>query len=153
MKPKRSMFDRFVERVRFTEVGCWEWQKTLNSVGYGLIADDEGKYALLHRWAYEFFVGPIPVGLLVLHRCDNRPCANPDHLFLGTQKVNRQDAVAKGRVPRGEDCPQAKLTWDSVAEIRRAYPAVTQDQLAAQYGVSQVTISRIVRERMWRPNV
>lgn len=89
-----------------TESGCWEWQLGKDRVGYGRLkvqlgSRSEFRYTSAHRYAWELFRGPIPAGLNVLHRCDNRPCCNPAHLFLGTQKENIDDMHRKGRGPRG----------------------------------------------------
>jgi hypothetical protein len=80
--------------VMVTASGCWEWQRYRNEHGYGRMWRPK-VYA--HRASFEAFVGPIPSGLSVLHRCDNPPCCNPEHLFLGTRADNMRDMCAKGR--------------------------------------------------------
>lgn len=75
--------------------GCWNWQRSRGEHGYGWFRQDG--HTLAHRWSYATFVGPIPNGMWVLHRCDNRACVNPDHLFLGGADANNKDMVAKGR--------------------------------------------------------
>jgi len=81
--------------------GCHEWQGAINAAGYGQVKRD-GKMLMVHRLMYEMRVGPIPDWAFVLHYCDNRRCANPEHLFLGTHQDNMDDMVAKGRQARGE---------------------------------------------------
>lgn len=147
---------------------CWPW--TGGGVGdYGLVLGDGGsdaKQILTHRASYMVHVGPIPDGLWVLHRCDNPPCCNPAHLFVGTPADNVADMDAKGRrvtvvkygddhwtrqhperLSHGDRSPHAKLTNEQAAEVRRRYAAgnVLQRELAAEFGASQVQISRIVR--------
>jgi len=94
------LIDRFFHYLgRKTPAGCILWDGNTNRDGYGVIGSGtrKGRMLLAHRVAYELLVGLIPAGLLVLHRCDNPPCINPVHLFLGTQAVNIADMVAKGR--------------------------------------------------------
>lgn len=83
--------------------GCHLWMGCACRLGYGRLGDvPKGTPTLAHRKAYEQFVGPIPEGMKVCHRCDCPSCCNPDHLFLGTQKDNLRDMFAKGRGrPRG----------------------------------------------------
>lgn len=103
--PKQSWF---WSRVALpNENGCREWAGGRNTFGYGIVASNGRPRA--HRLAWELTFGPIPEGLFVCHHCDNPPCCEPLHLFLGTQKDNVQDAVAKGRMRNGRrertQCP------------------------------------------------
>lgn len=142
---------------------CWEWEGCRHPrSGHGRITlNYVNRYA--HRHAWELTNGPVPEGLHVLHHCDNGPCCNPAHLFLGTHSDNMADMCAKGRhrggakaghswAPKGSRHPWAKLTEDQVRRIRSRYAAggVTQSELGADYGVSGGTISRIVRGAGWK---
>jgi hypothetical protein len=105
-----------------------------------------------HRVSWELANGPIPEGLLVCHRCDNPPCVNPAHLFLGTQADNLADRDAKGRAVyrRGSKNGAAKLTEESVRHIRRRLKeGELQKTLAAEYGVSQSLIAQIRKGQVW----
>jgi hypothetical protein len=101
--------DRFMAKVKKIEAGCWEWSSSIDPSGYGKITFD-GKQLLAHRVSYAIYQGQIPDGMMVLHRCDNRSCVNPDHLFLGTGKDNMVDCAAKGRAVRANamktHCPK-----------------------------------------------
>jgi hypothetical protein len=123
--------------------GCWIWQAARNSGGYG---EYRGGYA--HRYAYEQAVGPIPPGMHVLHRCDNPPCINPAHLWVGTNLDNVRDAQAKGRILVGEQRHNAKLSREDVLAIREARDVPIAD-LAARYGVHRASIHRVRRGDTW----
>lgn len=91
----------FWQKVTRSEHECWPWSGATHNKGYGNIGID-GRTTTTHRLAYTLAVGPIPPGMQVLHRCDNPPCCNPAHLFIGTHLDNMRDKIQKGRQARGE---------------------------------------------------
>lgn len=139
------------ERLVVRSDGCWSWTGPKNERGYGHI-----RHQYAHRIAYELFVGPIPDGLFVLHRCDNPPCTNPEHLFIGTHADNMADANRKGRLdgrpnrPLGEAVGTSKLTGEQVREMRRlAGDGWTTKALAERFGVCADNVRLIKSRRRW----
>lgn len=132
---------------------CWLWRAALKKPeNYGFFTID-GKLQYAHRYAWQSERGPIPQGLLVCHTCDNPTCVRVSHLFLGTHKDNVDDCVRKGRrtILRGEDHYQQKMNKAQVLEIRRRVAAgEVQRRLAKEFGIHQVTVSEIVRRKIWK---
>lgn len=132
---------------------CWPWTKSLGTWGYGQafwdLGDGKGKRNVVASRAAWTITNGLPAdGLCVLHRCDNRACCNPAHMFLGTKADNTADMIAKGRhwCPRGPDNHAAKLTADQVREIRRrAARGEPLRRLSREFGVHNSGISRLVR--------
>lgn len=138
---------------------CWLWQAS-HVRGYGRAWNGQ-REVKAHRYSYELHKGPIPDGMLVCHTCDNPPCVNPAHLFLGTNEENMADKKAKGRNcygdangsrkyperrPRGDASPVARLTDVQAEFIHRAHweRGLTQRSLAIEYGVSKSLIGMVV---------
>lgn len=160
---------------------CWNWTGGKFWCGYGSFAvqsktwfvqgvgfcESTKKQWYAHRLSYTISVGQIPEGVQVLHKCDNRACVNPKHLFLGHNSDNVRDKVLKGRQsrgekhsiavrasqPRGENAPTSKLTSQQVLEIRSKYKPRTRGfgpvSLAKAYGVSAQSIQGIVNRKFW----
>lgn len=153
-----SLRDRVLSRIQVQSNGCWEFRGASNA-GYGIISVGRtprgNKRAVrAHRLMWELTFGPIPRGLYVCHSCDNRPCVNPDHLFLGTAKDNTADMIAKGRKNQasvvGVRNPRARLTEDQVRQIKRELSAGTgPTELSRRYGVGHGTITSIKSGKNW----
>lgn len=154
--PLRERFEAKVQAGRSTG-DCNLWAGAVYPNGYGAISTGgRGKVIRAHRAAYELYVGPIPAGMCVLHRCDVPACVNPLHLFLGTKKDNTLDMIKKGRVRTGslsgEKNPSAKLSKSDVALIKERIAVGTRStarELACEYGVSTSAIYYVVSGRTW----
>jgi hypothetical protein len=118
--------------------------KAYGSLGVGSRADGTRRTVSAHRYSYEVFIGEIPNGLFICHKCDNRRCVNPNHLFHGTRKDNMQDAVSKGRQARGLRLPHAKLSEYQKGEIlEKVLSGFKYKDIANYYGVTRHTINRL----------
>lgn len=160
MVPLGVRFWRYVAAGNADE--CWEWKGTTSN-GYGrILKGGRGSGAIAaHRVSWELHRGPVASGLVVCHRCDNRRCVNPDHLFVGTQSENILDCVAKGRHPRtarpectarGERHGSAKLTEAQVQEIRHTIANqgdAARKELAKKFGVHISTINSAASGKSW----
>jgi hypothetical protein len=111
----------------------------------------------VHRATFEMVNGPIPAGAVICHTCDQSLCCNPDHLFLGNQSVNVQDAIRKGRWPSGEGHPSHILTQEQTFFIKRhcqpKHPEFGPTALARRFGVSYSTIQNVYRGEKWRGSI
>lgn len=149
--PKNCSGDEYLKFHGWTvtDTGCWEWKGRRATNGYGKARRNQSS----HRLAYETWVGSIPEGHVVRHKCDNRPCINPDHLETGTHQDNMDDMVERGRCANqgGERGPRAKLTEKDVLDIREEYAkgVLTQQMLADVYGVTPSAVSLAIRGVNW----
>lgn len=152
--------ESFWKRVCKNKGGCWDWSGACNNTGYGTVAWHGSVYTA-HRvaaWLSGLVASPVAPKSRrdknhVLHSCDNRRCCNPKHFFLGSFSDNMKDAYAKNRKkqPKGEQHANSKLTNRQAASIRNSYAkGQTQTKLAAAYGVSQRTISLIIRGESYK---
>jgi hypothetical protein len=155
IKRMKTLSERIVSKLGppDPDTGCIEWTGCRNNFNYGKISNEEGKTVYAHRLVYELKYGPIPKGMVVLHRCDNPPCCNEDHLFLGTKADNSSDMKSKGRQwrPTGEKNKKARLTEADVIEIRRrlATGKETIKEISRSFGVALPTIDSIKAGRNW----
>lgn len=151
MKP---IVDRFMLKVKKTD-SCWLWTANKNKIGYGYFwMKVANRQLLAHRVSYELFVGSIPCGLLVCHKCDNPSCVNPNHLFIGTHLDNMNDMFNKNRQSTcksraGIQNGRARLSEDDVIQIR-IIKNLKNIEIAAKFGVSPVTIEQIKNRRLWK---
>jgi len=146
---EKQFKDKFLNSIDKTK-DCWFWIGNKNAEGYGRVVCKKESYRA-HRVAWEVYNREIPKGMLVCHKCDNPSCVNPKHLFLGTDADNSSDKVKKKRHSFGEKHPNAKLTEIDVWKIREIYGGreLSQDKIALLFGVSQHSISLIVRNKSW----
>lgn len=146
----RPIEERFWEKVeRRGPQDCWPWKASTFRTGYGKFTV-RGKAEGAHRVAYHLRKGMIAVGLQVCHRCDNRLCVNPAHLFLGTAADNMADRDRKGRNARGAHHPSAKLREHVSGVLELAAQGVSYRAIARQFGVSHSAIGQVVRRETWR---
>lgn len=132
------------------EGGCWEWQGPFDTFGHGR-TKIFGKMDYIHRFAWRQFFGEIPEGRCVLHRCDNPPCWNPDHLFIGTRVDNTSDMVAKNRQAKGVTNANAKLTDEIVLQMRSLWSQGWNSvQLGRRFGVTKNTAIAAATGRSWK---
>jgi len=125
---------------------CHVWLASITSRGYG-----QFRPTIAHRFAWMLIHGPIPKGMLCLHKCDNPLCVNADHLFIGTDADNMRDKMLKGRDrTKGESNVSAKLTWSETRMIRQlSQRGWTQRALGKRFGVHKDTIWQIINFKSW----
>jgi hypothetical protein len=163
--------DNIKQRSIQTPTGCWEWNGARTSAGYGEISRG-GKVRYVHRLSWEIHRSPIPKGQHVLHRCDNPPCWNPDHLFLGTNQDNTDDKIAKGRMRHGhlygdqhparthpetflkygEDHWAARITVTIARQVRADWAGGTMRKvdIARKFNINRGTVHHIIAGKNWK---
>src|SRR6266850_5299378 len=135
--------DRFWIKVQKSET-CWVWLGKHDERGRGHIYVEDGCLEFASKVSWILHFGSIPTGINVLHKCDNPSCVRPDHLFLGTQKVNMLDMALKRR-------SSTKLTWEQVAEIVKSVQAgVQQKLLAKRFNVCPATIHNALHRKTFK---
>lgn len=143
--------DRFFKRVGKLDSGCWVWLGSLNT-GYGQFRTNEGRIILAHRFSFLLHNDTAIDGLVVMHKCDNPKCVNPEHLALGTQADNVLDMQLKGREKKrgspGEAHGMSKLNDESVRRIRAATGSIAA--IAKEHGVSRAVIYDVRERRTWK---
>lgn len=149
----RRFLVRLEKQIKKTDT-CWIWEGKISKRGYG-ITTWYSKTVIASRLMYEEKYGKIPDGLYACHKCDNRACVNPDHIFLGTSSDNQQDMVRKGRSNFGAKHPHAKLNDAQVLEIRKLLKENGSEKsylrsLARSYDVSLGSIQGIHYFRTWK---
>jgi hypothetical protein len=168
--PTKSLAERFWSKVEKTE-GCWRWNGNRTTFGYGIVevSTNPRRRTGAHRVSWELHFGPIPEDIDVLHHCDNPPCTRPDHLFLGTDLENQNDAIDKKRRPRVPDglaaswtnSPRRIFTEDEVRRIRDLYESqrhwprnisrpYSLKGLAEMFNTSFPEIAHIVHRRVYK---
>lgn len=143
--PKLSEVDRikrFWSRIGTADPDeCWRWNGGVGSCGYGFVSIGDGRNEGAHRYMWRLLNGPVPDGICVLHRCDNRVCVNPAHLFLGTKGDNGRDCAAKFRTSKGKLSPAEVL---AIRQDARSIRAIARD-----YGVNSSCVSRVKNRRLY----
>jgi hypothetical protein len=142
MPASRPIQERLLDKVAKKRSGCWEWTGAKVTGGYGQIGLGPGLgMSLVHRVSYKLFKGEIPRGMLVLHKCDNPSCVNPDHLFVGTHADNMKDMEKKGRSRIFSDAQAMEI-------IRQIEGGKSQSRLAIELNVSRSTIEKVLKRKL-----
>lgn len=154
-----SIEQRFWAKVSIPEGqnGCWLWLAGTSPMGYGRIQlPRAGGVIFAHRMSWILTKGPIPEGMFVCHHCDNPPCVNPTHLFLGTARDNIRDCITKGRFKflrpsLGVTNCNAKLTPERVIELRHRYArGETLSSLSRSFKMARSSLRWAVNGRSWK---
>lgn len=154
--PKRNEFnkDLILTRVKKSESGCWIWQQSTDSSGYGAVMC-AGVYYRTHRLALHLWKGfDLNSLLYVCHHCDIPACCNPDHLFTGTQRDNMRDSARKGRHAdfKGSKHGKAKVDEDDVLLLRELHSTGewSSADLGRVFGTNRGHALDVIKKRIWR---
>jgi hypothetical protein len=127
---------------RITRNGCWEWQGSRDYAGYGTLYILGKTYRVSREW-WRLHYGAIPAGMFICHHCDNPPCYNIAHLYLGTPATNKADSIARGRSSRQRF---TSLSAEDINDIRdRISHGVPIEVLASELKISRPRLMRIAR--------
>lgn len=146
MEPRTSWQQRLWEKLSTPEEGCWEWQGAVTSSGYGIIGigGRKGKLHRVHRAMYLLAYQEDPGKYEVCHTCDNRLCARPDHLFLGTRQDNTDDMISKERQARGEKNGRSRFTEKDVRHMRQLREeGMPYTKIGDLYGCDRATARKV----------
>jgi hypothetical protein len=150
VNPSKTIDQKFFDdrSIVNKDTGCIEWSRATSFIGYGVVKHKQKQWQA-HRFSWTFHFGKIPNGKIICHKCDNRKCINPDHLFIGVHKDNSQDMISKGRnVPaRGERSGTAKLTNEQIALIKN--DTRPQKLIAKTHNICQANVSLIKSGKTW----
>lgn len=133
-----------------TETGCWLWDAGVDENGYGVFTfQRNGRYHRAHRISWMLFVGGIPKGKQVNHKCHVPSCVNPNHLYLGTQLENMRDMWESGRASRrdGEHNGRSKISLEQAMEIK--FSGLSTRELSVKHGLCFTAIQRIRSGKAW----
>ena len=145
----KLVFDKYVIK---NDDYCWGWSGLISNKGYSSI-NIRGAKTGAHRASWMIHNGHIPDGIFVCHRCNNRSCTNPNHLFLGTHQDNMDDMIKKGRtkILRGEDCPWTNLDNKTVSRIKADLKKnIPNKYIIKIYGISKGVLDKIKSGKSWR---
>ena len=152
---KERLDKKFFDNIQVVESGCWEWQSVIANNGYGVLQVGKNTgpshyHESAHRYSYRLHFGEFPREMHVLHKCDNKKCVNPDHLFLGTNLDNIKDKIAKKRHKVGEQVSNSKLTEDKVREICELRTlGLSYRRIAEIFESSETNVIRICKGKSW----
>lgn len=155
MAVSEEVAGRFFKKVKIDAPGCWLWLGARTN-GYGVMALGYGnKNTKAHILSFRIHHGEVPVGREVCHRCNQKLCVRPDHLYAGTHKENLQQAKKDGLILAGEKHPRAKLTTQEVRQIRllghgHLPKGRRAEELAAMFGVTRSTVGRILTGQSYK---
>jgi hypothetical protein len=158
MGKQKSMHERIWSRIdKKGPYDCWVWISGIGKNGYGYIKtrigprkEGKNKYESAHRLVYTEVNGPIPEGMLICHKCNNRKCCNPSHLYAGTNQDNMNDKVRSGHSTFGSKNPKARLKESDIVQIRQLRSeGKTLKSIAEQFNVHLATIGYICQGKRW----
>lgn len=152
-----SILDRFLSKIAYTANinNCWDWMGGISRGGYGNFGvriNNATKNIICTRLSYFIHNNKDPYGFAVLHKCDNRKCVNPNHLYLGSNKDNSEDMVQKNRQASGVNNGSSKLSEQQVIEIRKEYVfrTVSFQKLANKFNLAKATVKSIIKRETWK---